>query len=72
MKLETLNLQSNKLVYLPTEIALLANLKDLNVKDNPLISPPVSVAQKGLAEIGIPSLPLVPHIYFIFIYFLFW
>lgn len=52
MSLEALNLQTNKLVYLPTEIAVLSNLRDLNVKDNPLISPPVSVAQKGLPEIG--------------------
>lgn len=53
MNLETLNLQENKLLYLPTEISQLSNLQELNVKDNPLISPPVSVAQRGLAEIGI-------------------
>ncbi|XP_026669002.1 uncharacterized protein LOC113463813 isoform X1 [Ceratina calcarata] len=51
MCLETILLQGNKMEYLPLELCTLANLKTLQVAENPLIVPPKHIVASGCAAI---------------------
>jgi len=49
-KLKKLDINSNKITYLPSSFCFL-NLQYLNIEQNPLLSPPINIIKKGVTAI---------------------